>query len=131
MNPQVGDYETLFGESRPAKALAICSLQIPLLYKYQCHSSGSSAQPAKTRVIETDGVALFLSPWALKQAGANPDAEASIFVAMTVRRKQADGRWKVLIENALMRSAYWFSDQTRFTGPDYRLEWPRRSRFVE
>lgn len=78
MNPQVGDYETLFGENRPAKASTICSLQIPLrrvsiLYKYQCHRLRFLCQPAKTRVIETDGVAQFLSRWALNEAGANPD----------------------------------------------------------
>jgi ketosteroid isomerase-like protein len=60
--------------------------------------SGGKAEQLSTRVIEADGVALFLSRWTLK-GGAFPGAQAQTFIATTVFRKQPDGGWKVLIDN--------------------------------
>ena len=57
--------------------------------------SGSSAKQLRTQVMEADGVALFVSRWTLQVEGA---AERT-FNATTVFRKQADGGWKVLIDN--------------------------------
>lgn len=61
--------------------------------------SGASAKQIKTRVIEAEGVALFLSRWTLN---SNPDeinAAPRTFVATTVFRRQPDGSWKALIDN--------------------------------
>ena len=62
---------------------------------------GMIAKQLKTRVIETEGVALFLSRWSL--APKNPDSKqpAQTFHATSVFRKQADGSWKLLIDNPL------------------------------
>lgn len=60
--------------------------------------SGASAKQLKTNVLEVDGVALFLSRWTLSMRGQDP---ARSFVATTVFRQQADGNWKVLIDNSL------------------------------
>ena len=60
--------------------------------------SGASAKQLKTSVLEADGVALFLSRWTLSMQG---QGTARSFVATTVFRKQADGDWKVLIDNSL------------------------------
>ena len=60
--------------------------------------SGASAKQLKTSVLEADGVALFLSRWTLNMQGQDT---ARTFVATTVFRKQADGNWKVLIDNSL------------------------------
>ena len=48
------------------------------------------------RVLETDGVALYLSRWTLTL----PDGTSHEAVATVVLRQQPDGGWKVLIDNA-------------------------------
>lgn len=63
--------------------------------------SGASAKQLKTRVLQADGIALFLSRWALTSDRANQDAEPRTFVAMTVFRKQPDGSWRILIDNPI------------------------------
>lgn len=63
--------------------------------------SGTSAKQLKTRVIEADGIALFLSRWTLTSNEVNIGVEARTFVATTVFRKQPDGSWKALIDNPL------------------------------
>jgi ketosteroid isomerase-like protein len=59
--------------------------------------AGSSVKQLKTYTLEADGIALFLSRWSLY--GENEKA-ARTFVATTVFRKQPDGGWRVLIDNA-------------------------------
>ncbi|HLY42098.1 MAG TPA: nuclear transport factor 2 family protein [Terracidiphilus sp.] len=61
--------------------------------------SGSRAKQLKVRVIETDGIALFLSHWSLVPKDAAPEAAGQVFFATTVFRKQSNGSWKVLIDN--------------------------------
>src|SRR5260370_10681885 len=60
---------------------------------------GLSAKQLKTRVIEVDGVALFLSRWVLIPNNADPEEDTRTFVATTVFRRQPDGTWKALIDN--------------------------------
>lgn len=60
--------------------------------------SRAYAKQLKTTVLEADGVALFLSRWTLSMKGQDTQRT---FVATTVFRKQADGSWKVLIDNSL------------------------------
>jgi ketosteroid isomerase-like protein len=57
---------------------------------------GVTAKQIKTNVIEADGIALFTSRWTLNIAGQPPQT----FIATTVFRRQADGGWKALIDNA-------------------------------
>ncbi len=61
--------------------------------------SGASAKQLRTRVLEADGIALFISRWTLHMADQNPDVASRTFIATTVIRKQADGEWKILIDN--------------------------------
>lgn len=61
--------------------------------------SGHKAKQLKIRVIEADGVALFLSRWILIPNNAGQEAETRTFVATTVFRKQPDGAWKALLDN--------------------------------
>jgi ketosteroid isomerase-like protein len=61
--------------------------------------SGMSAKQLKTRVLEADGIALFLSRWTLISNEANVGAQPRTFIATTVFRKQPDGTWKALIDN--------------------------------
>ena len=63
-------------------------------------SAGSAAKQLKTYVIEVDGVALFTSRWILVTAKGDPAGETRTFTATTVLRKQPDGAWKALIDNA-------------------------------
>jgi ketosteroid isomerase-like protein len=62
--------------------------------------SRPSAKQIKTRVLEADGIALFLSRWTLVPKDGS-SANATTFVATTVFRRQPDGHWKILIDNPL------------------------------
>ena len=57
---------------------------------------GVSARQITTHVVEAGGIALFTSRWTLEVEGAPPET----FVATTVLRRQPDGGWKALIDNA-------------------------------
>ena len=57
---------------------------------------GTAAQQLTTHVAEADGIALFLSRWTLTVKDAPPQT----FIATTVLRRQPDGGWKALIDNA-------------------------------
>ena len=57
---------------------------------------GTAATQHRTHVGEAGGVALFTSRWSL----AEGDAPAQEFVATVVLRRQPDGGWKALIDNA-------------------------------
>ncbi len=63
-------------------------------------NSGASARQLKTHILEADGVALFLSRWVLDYTDPDGEACSRAFVATTVFRKQPDGGWKALIDNA-------------------------------
>ncbi|WP_144154311.1 YybH family protein [Paraburkholderia sp. BCC1885] len=63
--------------------------------------SGVSATQLKTHVIEADGIALFLSRWRLDYQAPSGEITSRELVATTVFRQQADGGWKVLIDNSL------------------------------
>jgi ketosteroid isomerase-like protein len=49
-----------------------------------------------TRVVEADGIALFLSRWSLRREGA----VTRHFIATVVFRQQPDGGWKDLIDSS-------------------------------
>ena len=57
---------------------------------------GTTAKQIKTHVVEADGVALFTSRWSLIVDDKPPQE----FIATTVFRRQSDGGWKALIDNA-------------------------------
>ena len=57
---------------------------------------GMVARQLKTRVLEADGVALFISQWSLRQPGQTEKT----FISTTVLRRQQNGGWKVFIDNA-------------------------------
>ncbi len=63
-------------------------------------NAGSAAKQLKTYVIEAEDVALFTSCWTLVNANDNSAGETRTFIATTVLRKQPDGVWKALIDNA-------------------------------
>jgi uncharacterized protein (TIGR02246 family) len=60
---------------------------------------GGSATQLQTKVFEAEGIALFISRWTFAPAGAEPDASQAL-IATSVFRKQPDGQWRVLIDNA-------------------------------
>ncbi len=62
--------------------------------------AGSAAKQRKTYVIEAEDVALFTSRWTLVNASDNSAGETRTFVATTVLRRQPDGVWKAVIDNA-------------------------------
>lgn len=62
--------------------------------------SKGTAKQIKTHVIETDGIALFISRWVL--SGQTPDGApfSREFIATSVFRKHEDGGWRLVIDNA-------------------------------
>ena len=56
---------------------------------------GVLARQLKVRVLEANGIALFISQWSL----ALPGRDESTFTSTTVLREQDVGGWKVLIDN--------------------------------
>lgn len=60
--------------------------------------AGNVAKQIKTRVAQADGIALFLSRWTLAPMDARPETLPQTLIAMTVFRKQPDGKWKILID---------------------------------
>jgi ketosteroid isomerase-like protein len=69
--------------------------ELRTLYQRFMHP-GVTAKQIKTNVIEADGIALFTSRWTLNIEGEPPQT----FIATTVLRRQPDGSWKALIDNA-------------------------------
>jgi ketosteroid isomerase-like protein len=61
--------------------------------------SNQVAKQIKTRIIEADGIALFLSRWSLSPRNHDSQASARIFQATSVFQRQHDGTWKILIDN--------------------------------
>ena len=57
---------------------------------------GTTAKQIKTHVVEADGIALFTSRWSLNVDDQPPQE----LIATTVFRRQPDGGWKALIDNA-------------------------------
>jgi ketosteroid isomerase-like protein len=57
---------------------------------------GVGANQLRSRVVEADGIALFISQWILRQ----PGQETRTYIATTVLRRQSDGQWKAFIDNA-------------------------------
>jgi uncharacterized protein (TIGR02246 family) len=62
--------------------------------------SGGSAKQEKTHVIEAGDVALFLSRWTLSAQAPDGTRIRNQFFATSVFRKGADGRWRLVIDNA-------------------------------
>jgi ketosteroid isomerase-like protein len=65
------------------------------MYRKMLHP-GMVARQLKIRVLEADGIALFISRWSLSQPGQSEKT----FIATTVLRQQSDGGWKAFIDNA-------------------------------
>ncbi len=57
---------------------------------------GIMARQLKIRVLEADGIALFISQWSLRR----PEQGEATFISTTVLRQQHDGGWRALIDNA-------------------------------
>jgi uncharacterized protein (TIGR02246 family) len=66
----------------------------------QVLASKQLARQIKTYVLESDGIALFLSRWTLIGPESVSDSQTRRFIAITVFRKQASGEWKALIDNS-------------------------------
>lgn len=62
-------------------------------------AGGSTASQLQTKVIEADGVALFISRWTLTPKADPGQRTPLTLVATSVFRRQPDGGWKALIDN--------------------------------
>lgn len=61
--------------------------------------SNQVAKQIKTRVIEADGVALFISRWSLSPKNHDPGTKTQTFISTSVFRRQPNGIWRILIDN--------------------------------
>jgi uncharacterized protein (TIGR02246 family) len=66
----------------------------------QVLASKQMARQIKTYVLESDGIALFLSRWTLVRPDSVSDSQTRRFIATTVFRKQPSGEWKAVIDNS-------------------------------
>jgi uncharacterized protein (TIGR02246 family) len=66
----------------------------------QVLASKQMARQIKTYVLESDGIALFLSRWTLVGPDSVSDSQTGRFIATTVFRKQPSGEWKAVIDNS-------------------------------
>jgi uncharacterized protein (TIGR02246 family) len=66
----------------------------------QVLASKQKARQIKTYVLESDGIALFLSRWTLVGPDSVSDSQTGRFIATTVFRKQPSGEWKAVIDNS-------------------------------
>ena len=62
----------------------------------QAARPGTLARQLQTHVAEADGIALFTSRWSLRVE----EGESQVFFSTVVLRRQPDGGWKALIDNA-------------------------------
>ena len=53
----------------------------------------------RTKVIEVDDVALFLSRWSISGTATDGRAISRVGEATSVLRRQADGTWRLVIDN--------------------------------
>ncbi len=66
----------------------------------QVLASRQTARQIKSYVLESDGIALFLSRWTLVRPDSVSDSQTRRFIATTVFRKQPSGEWKAVIDNS-------------------------------
>jgi ketosteroid isomerase-like protein len=83
--------------SEPGKVLQ-GALEIKCFFEAALQS-GAKAHQLHTSVIEANGIALFLSRWTLTPKEDGSAASPRAFIATSVLHRQADGTWKVLIDN--------------------------------
>ena len=62
--------------------------------------SKATAKQIKIHVIETDGIALFISKWTLSGQTSDGASFSREFVATSVFRRHEDGGWRLVIDNA-------------------------------
>jgi ketosteroid isomerase-like protein len=83
----------------PSGALARGKVELRRAFE-QIMAANGSAKQLKTRVIEADGIALFISHWTY--SGTDPSGKPFVWqlTATTVFRNQGDGNWRALIDNS-------------------------------
>lgn len=101
-----GDLEALLGfygdcaaaVLDPSGQLARGKAELRAAFQSVLQANGKITQQ-KTHVVEAAGIALFISYW--NCTGTNPEGEPFDwqFTATTVFRREADGNWRVLIDN--------------------------------
>lgn len=98
-----GDVEALLGFYDPEALLVerpgVCVQGHPALravFQRLVQQAGG-AQVLRSRVLVAQDTALFLARWSIRRAGS---ASPETHTATSVLRRQADGHWRLLIDNA-------------------------------
>ena len=79
--------------------LARGKAEVRAVYEWIFANIRGTARQEKTHVIEAGGVALFTSKWNFSGTMLNGDSASRESYASVVLRRQADGRWRIVVDN--------------------------------
>lgn len=79
--------------------LATGKAEIRVTYEWIFANIKGTARQEKTHVIETGDIALFTSKWSFFGTMLNGDAASRESYASVILRRQADGRWRIVVDN--------------------------------
>ena len=80
--------------------LATGKTEIRATYEWIFANIKGTATQEKTHVIETGDIALFTSKWSFSGEMLNGDSASRESYASVVLRRQANGRWRIIVDNS-------------------------------
>jgi uncharacterized protein (TIGR02246 family) len=79
--------------------LATGKAEIRAIYEWIFANIKGTATQEKTHVVETGDIALFTSKWNFTGTMLNGDSASRESYASVILRRQADSRWRIVVDN--------------------------------
>ena len=80
--------------------LATGKIEIRATYQWIFANIKGTARQEETHVIGTGDIALFTSKWNFSVVMLNGDSASREPYASVILRRQADGRWRIVVDNS-------------------------------